>query len=333
MGAVNRIGLRCASPPKMRGMDLAAVAAKLYALVPAEFTAERNRQAKAARSEGNSLLAKQIGRLPKPSTAAWAVNLLALRRAEEIAQVLELGESLRRAQEERDPVSLRQLGQQRQKLLGAVVRDGRAVARELGVAVSDAAASEIEQTLRAAMADQDAAAAVRSGQLVRTLSSNGIEPVDLTGAVAVPGALPAAADDGGTPPRAGRREARAVPGSEGRDTEGQKEEAEARRRAEGERRRQRDEARAELEEAERAVEQAQTELADAEQHLSDVSTRKSELTRELKELHSRMAELEEELAAVEREAGYAERTRRLAARLAEQERLAVRRVQERLDRL
>jgi hypothetical protein len=314
-------------------MDLAAVAAKLYALVPAEFTAERNREAKAARSEGNSLLAKQIGRLQKPSTAAWAVNMLALRRAEEIAQVLELGESLRRAQEELDPASLRQLGQQRQKLLGAVVRDGRAVARELGVAVSDATATEMEQTLRAAMADPDAAAAVRSGQLVRTLSSNGIEPVDLTGAVAVPGALPAAADDGGAWPRAGRPPVRAAAEFDERDVSGQKEVVEARRRAEEERRRQRDEAKAELEEAERAVEQAETELADAEQHLSEVSTRKSELARELKELHSRMAELEEELASVDREAGYAERTRRLAARLAEQERQVARRAQERLERL
>jgi hypothetical protein len=315
-------------------MDLASAAAELYALLPSEFTAERNREAKAARAEGNSLLAKQIGRLPKPSTAAWAVNMLVLRKPDEVAQVLELGESLRRAQEDLDPASMRELGQQRHKVLAAVVRQARALASDLGVTVSDAAATEMEATLRAAMADPDAADAVRSGHLVRTLASNGFEPVDLSGAVAVPGALAeklperakkATDDDGerGPIPRSP---------STGEEHAADKQRAEEERRAE-EKRREREEAQAEVDEAEHAVEQAEAELADADHHLSEVSSRRSDLNRELGELRERISELEEELTAVEREAGYAERTRKLAARLAEQERTAARRARERLDRL
>jgi DNA repair exonuclease SbcCD ATPase subunit len=310
----------------MRGMDLASAAAKLYALLPSEFTAERNRAAKAARAEGNSLLAKQIGRLPKPSTAAWAVNMLALRKPDEVAQVLELGESLRRAQEDLDPASMRELGQQRHKVLAAVVRQARALATDLGVTVSDAAATEMEATLRAAMADPDAADAVRSGHLVRTLASNGFEPVDLSGAVAVPGMLPEAphkrakktADDDGE--RRAEQERRA-------------EESRAEESRAEEKRREREEAQTEVDEAERAVQQAEAELSDAEHHLSEVASRRSELNQELGELRARISELEEELTAVDREAGYAERTRKLAARLAEQEHSAAKRARERLDRL
>ncbi|MCH6470208.1 hypothetical protein [Sinomonas terrae] len=329
-------------------MDLAAEASELYALLPGEFTATRNERAKAAKAEGNALLAKQIGRLPKPSTAAWAVNMLARRRADEIGNVLDLGEELRRAQDELDPASMRELGQQRHRLLSAVVREGRSVAEELGVGISDAAASEMEQTLRAAMADPDAAAAVRSGQLVRTLSSNGIEPVDLAGAVAVPGALPegdgrrsGAAEK---PAKGGAKDA-AKEAAEGaakgatkeaeksdRESERRGEEAE-RRRAEEARERERQEAQTELEEAERGAEQAAAELAEAERSVSETAARREGISKELDDLREQVAELEVQLEAVEREAGFAERARRLASRLAEQERRALDRARERLDRL
>ncbi|WP_334172028.1 hypothetical protein [Sinomonas sp.] len=317
-------------------MDLAAAASELYGLPPGDFTAARNERAKAARAEGNALLAKQVGRLPKPSTAAWAINMLARRRAQELAEVLDLGEQLRRAQEELDPVSMRELGRQRQRLLTAVVREGRSAAEDLGVGISDAAASELEQTLRAAMADADAAAAVRSGQLVRSLSSNGIEPVDLAGAVAVPGSLPPRGGEGDAvseQPARGAPEATA-PKSGKRDRDAERRAAEAEKlRAEEARRRERAEAQAELEEAERGAEQAAAELSEAERSVSETAARRDGVSKELDELRARVAELEAELEAVEREAGFTERARRLAARLAEQERRAADRARARLRRL
>ncbi|WP_138444211.1 hypothetical protein [Sinomonas susongensis] len=317
-------------------MDLVAAAAELYALLPGEFTATRNERAKAARADGNALLAKQIGRLPKPSTAAWAINMLARRGSEQIASVLDLGEELRRAQEELDPAGMRELGQQRHRLLAAVVREGRSVAEELGVGVSDAAASEMEQTLRAAMADPDAAAAVRSGQLVRTLASNGLEPVDLSGAVAVPGALQQGdAERRAAPERSGAEPSKGSAKAARKDDRGAERRAEEaeRQRAEEARQREREEAREELDEAQRGAEQAAAELSEAERSVTETAARREGISRELDELRERVTELEEQLEAVGREAGYAERTRRLAARLAEQERRAADRARERLERL
>src|SRR4029453_7878765 len=134
-------------------MDLTAVAAELYELLPSEFTAARGAKAKEVKASGDAELARRIGRLPKPSTSAWAVNMLARHSAKEVDGVLELGASLRRAQEEHDSAGLRELGQQRSRVLWAAVREARSVADGFGIKVSDAAAAEIEDTLRAAMAD------------------------------------------------------------------------------------------------------------------------------------------------------------------------------------
>ena len=61
-------------------------------------------------------------------------------------------------------------------------------------------ATEVEQTLRAATADPGAAAAVQSGCLLRALSADGVDVVDLAGAVAVPGSLAGRATGSGGAP-------------------------------------------------------------------------------------------------------------------------------------
>ncbi|MDQ4503881.1 hypothetical protein [Sinomonas sp. ASV322] len=347
-------------------MDLAAVAAELYGLPIGEFTSARNDQAKAARSEGNPLLAKQIAKLSKPSMAAWAVNMLARHRPGTLEGVLGLGASLRHAQDERDPDALRRLGQDRQKVLAGAVADVRAAAGECGAAISNAAAVDVEQTLRAAMADPEAGLAAASGQLVRALSSNGIDPVDLSGAVAVPGAL---AVPGATAVRRATavRGATAVPGAaavssagaaapdvavqetvgqnatpgapESRGARGSEQptayrepDDEARRRAERERAAQA-RAQADADDAERAAERASADLAEAERRTSETRARRGELAARLRELRAQAADLEEELLGAERQTADAERSRKLAARLADQRRRVAQRARERLDDL
>ena len=79
-------------------------------------------------------------------------------------------------------------------------------------------ATEVEQTLRAATADPGAAAAVQSGCLLRALSADGVDVVDLAGAVAVPGSLAGRATGSGGAPgtvgggTAGARDGTAGPG-------------------------------------------------------------------------------------------------------------------------
>ena len=159
--------------------DITSIANDLYALTPAEFTAERNRRAKDAGD-----LSGQVRELPKPSAAAWGVNVFARLRAGELTQLIELGELLRAAQDDADSNALQQLSKQRRALVAAMAREAASVAGERGAPVNAAAIMQIEQTLQAAMFDADAAAAVASGRLIRSLTSDGVEPVDLEGAVA-----------------------------------------------------------------------------------------------------------------------------------------------------
>ncbi|MHC6219560.1 hypothetical protein [Arthrobacter sp. MMS24-S77] len=296
-------------------MDLAAIAVELYTLVPSAFTAARTSRAKEAKSSGDADLAKRIAQLPKPSTAAWAVNMLVRHGTKEFAGVLELGASLGKAQEQQDHDRLRTLGQQRPRVLAAAVEQARAVAEGLGVKVSGGAALEIEATLRAAMTDPAAAEAVRSGQLVRALSTNGLEPVDLSGAVAVPGASQVVAgkeepDDGGRP--SGRADA-------------QRERTDSQR--------ERKKAQAALLEAQQNADKADMELAKAEREKAEAVRQREQLVVEVQAAKDKLAALQHELAATEWAITLAERNRKLATRLAGRERRTEEAAQARLEAL
>ncbi|MFE1645968.1 transposase [Microbacterium sp. P01] len=168
------------------GASVDAAAAELYAREPGEFTAARNTRADATTDRA---AAKAIRALRKPTVAAWAVNLLA--QGQRLGDALELAAELREAQEDLDAAELSRLGRQRRALVAALAADAVGLARARGVAVSQSARDEIENTLNAAMTDAAAAAAVGSGRLVRTLRASGLEEVDLEGAVA--GSAPASA--------------------------------------------------------------------------------------------------------------------------------------------
>ncbi|MDQ0733870.1 hypothetical protein [Arthrobacter agilis] len=190
-------------------MDLVERASALYALPLDQFTDARNAAAKEAAQAGDKDLAAVLRKLPKPASAAWLVNLLVTRRRDEVEQVLELGASLKDAQASLDRAQLHALGQQRQRLLSAVARQSLAAAAEAGYDVGPGALPGVEQTLRAALADPTAAAAVLTGRLVRTLEASGWDPVDLDGAVGGPFTAPGqggnGTDDGDTSDGQGRR--------------------------------------------------------------------------------------------------------------------------------
>lgn len=167
-------------------MDLESVAAELYGASPEWFTAAREELAKRARSGGQRELAGQIRRLRKPTMGAWVVNLLARERPEEVDRLLELGEQLRAAQTGLKGEELRALSRQRTQVVSALARQGRRLASDTGHPVSEAIEREVESTLEAGLADPEAAAAVRSGQLAKTLAFSGFGGVDVSDAVAAP---------------------------------------------------------------------------------------------------------------------------------------------------
>ncbi len=183
----------------------------LYALPLGDFTPARDALAKEHKADKE--LAARLKALKKPSLAAWVVNLLVRRDAGQVDQVLQVGSALRDAQANLDGEELRALTRQRRQLTAAVTTQARGLAREEGVKVTPAVADQVEATLTAAMVDEGAARAVRSGLLVAALVATGVGEVDVAPALAVPEALGFTATEREAEP-VGRPELRVVPDPE-----------------------------------------------------------------------------------------------------------------------
>jgi hypothetical protein len=155
-------------------VDLDGVIDPLYDLVPGDFVPARDAAAKAARADGDRATGDEIAALRRPTVVAWLANQLSRRREDEMAQFLELGASLREATAALSGPELRELSRQRQALVSAMVREARAIARELtGSKVTEDVARGLEETLLAALADPDAAQEVRLGRLSTGLEQSG----------------------------------------------------------------------------------------------------------------------------------------------------------------
>ncbi|MGY1831958.1 hypothetical protein ACI8AA_16235 [Geodermatophilus sp. SYSU D01180] len=262
-------------------MDLDEVAEELYAVPPGQFVAARTEAARRARAAGDRALAREIGALGRPSTAAWACNVLVREQPDEIAGLVELGDLLREAQQTLAGDELRQLGTQRSRLLAALTRRARVVAAGRGTPLSDAVADQVEETLRAALADPDAGEALLGGRLTAPLSSRGLGPGF--------GTRP---DLRVVPPRTGR-----TPPAAARPPE------DAARRAAEERRRAAQERRdRELAAAREEAEAAERDAAEAEAAAWAAHERAGRATRRQEELAARARELEAELERVRADA-------------------------------
>ena len=275
-------------------MELDEVADELYAVPPEEFIALRKERQDAAKADGDKALAKEIGALPKPSAAAWACNLLVRGHREEIENLVELGTLLREAQESLAGDQLRALDVQRRQLIAALTRQSRALANEAGHPVSTAVATQVEETLRAAMADPEAGEALLSGRLTSPMSYSGMGTTvtrpDLR-LVRPPRPEPAESRPARTP--APKKQS----GESAADRRAR--EHEERRRAEEEKRRR------ELAAAHEAADRATTDAEEASSALAEQRARTEELAARRAELQARVDELADQLAAAERDAAEA----------------------------
>lgn len=157
-------------------MDIDTVADELYGLLPAEFTATRTAREKEAKAAGDKELAAQIHALAKPNQVAWMANLLVREHPEEVRPLLDLGAGLREASEGLDAEQLREFSRQQHGLLRALVQQARRAAVTAGRRVPETAVRSLEDTLRAALVDPDAAEAVLSGRLTAGLQHSGFGP-------------------------------------------------------------------------------------------------------------------------------------------------------------
>ena len=280
---------------------LLSIAEELYSLPPGEFTGTRNQWAKQTKGDGDAELAKRVTELRKPSVAAWVVNMLMRHQGDQMSQVLDLGASLRQAQSDLDGDALRELTRQRRQLTTAVTRPGRTLAGELGQKVTEAVADQVQDTLHAAMVDEHAAAAVRSGLLVSALAATGVGSADVVDAVAVPAAI------GMTPrpramPERKRPELSVVPEPEPAPDEAEREREAARSAA-----------RAEVDRAVSEADEARRKVRKAEKRVGKVQARTLQAAEELEEARGRVAELEHELESLDDDAAAAEEKKEKAA--------------------
>ena len=325
-------------------MDLHEAAQELYAVLPRDFTSARTSLVRVAKEDGNKELAQEIGRLPKPAAGAWAINMLAAHRPEVIDGVVRFGASLRAAQEESDAAAFRELSQQRQGQLTSSVHAAKELADELGAPLSAAAASDVEQTLRAAMADAGAARAVGTGRLVRGLSGSGFESVDLTDAVAaasaedIAGSGSAAGTEAGPAAEPVRKKAAAA--KEAADKEKEPKEQAPKEQATSLADRRAAKRQAALKQAQDEFQAADREAQDAEKKASaaweavnELARRRSDVEAEIAEVKKRLASLEADLIGLARDADSAESGKKLAVRTATQLRRSADQAQRRVDRL
>jgi hypothetical protein len=157
---------------------LAAATAELYEAAPEAFTERRGQLAAAARDAGDRAAARAIAALRRPTRAAWVVNRLARADPGAPPKLAELASALRAAQEAGHGPRLRELSAARGALVDALTEQALAAAD-----VADPPPSlrlEVSQTLTAALADPEVAAAFTTGTLTRAVqwSGFGVLPAD-----------------------------------------------------------------------------------------------------------------------------------------------------------
>jgi hypothetical protein len=250
------------------GADLPhEAAAELYSADPDEFVARRKDLVARARAAGDTAAAKQIAGLRKPTRSAWVINQLVRSAPGVPSELASLGDELRAAQGSLDGAAIRELSQQRRRLIEALTRQAFTAA---GLDAPPAALrDEVTATLGAALADPEVAGQMAAGAMARVAHRDGLGPPDgpeLAPATPSPGRTKAAGA-ARAPARAGSAKMTAQERAQAA--------AEAKARAAEEaaaaRERRRQEALAEAEQAVAVADRAAEEAAAAEQELEDAA--------------------------------------------------------------
>jgi hypothetical protein len=155
---------------------LSQAVAELYAADLDSFTQRRGELAAAARAAGDRVAAKEISGLRRPTRSAWVINRLVRDDPTVPSRLAELGDELRASEASQDGARIRELSQARRHLLEELVRDAMAATGQDSLAVRE----EVSATLAAALADQDFAAKMAGGALLRAEQAPGFGPADMT---------------------------------------------------------------------------------------------------------------------------------------------------------
>src|SRR3954447_9452263 len=257
---------------------------RLFLEPPDRFVAARDALVKALRAEGEKERAAEVKKLKRPTAAAWAVDQLALRRPDDVAELLEAGAVLRAAHEAAlggsgSAAALRAAADAERAAVEALTDDARTLLEEAELC-SDAAVERVRQTPHGAASDAELQDQIRTGQLSNDRGAVGLGPggLELAAPARRPKAKPkkqkatkATAPKGtakATDAEAKAKAEAARAAEEEKRRAHEKREAQKRRREEGRR------ARRDLEAAEKAYERAREA---AEQAHAELQTREQDL--------------------------------------------------------
>jgi hypothetical protein len=160
---------------QMTGGGLDEIVRGLYILPPTDFVAARNELVRRARAADSREVAEHLQQLRRPTRSAWLVNVLASDTAA-MQRLSALGRQLRDAQTGLAGAELRNLAEQRRKLIAELLDRAEAHAAAAGVRLTPAVLSEVEATLQAGLVDLAGALTIRNGHLVRPLAHSGFGP-------------------------------------------------------------------------------------------------------------------------------------------------------------
>ena len=270
---------------------------ELYGSDPEGFTERRAALAAQARAAGDRPAAKEIAGLRKPTRPAWMINQLVRADPGLAGRLVQLGDELRAAAAALDGARIRELSQERRRLVDSLIRQALQHAGE--EAPSAALREDLTATFGAAVADPQVAQELAAGTLLRPVHRADFSP-GLPGLTLVPPpaktptAQPAKAAD--RPKAAGRvrakDEARAAEeATAARDAKAAEEaRAAARARAAEERRRAIDDAEQVAAEASRAADQAAQDERDEQDQVWGLEDQLDEARRRLSATRRRVRE-------------------------------------------
>jgi hypothetical protein len=300
--------------------------AELYGSDPEEFTERRTALASQARAAGDRAAAKEIAGLRKPTRSAWMINQLVRADPGVADRLAGLGDELRAAAAALDGAKIRELSQERRKLVDTLIR--RTLQQAGEQSPSAALREDLTATFGAALADPQVARDLADGTLVRAahhadfgtgapeltlvpppVDAAGTTPSPGRGASRTAGASRAAGVSRGRGPRSTRTTRPAGTGEEASAAD------EARAARAAERAKAAEEARAAEERARaaraaRAAEDRQRAIAEAEQTLEEASREADQAAQDEQDARDNIQALESQLDEAHRRVTEARRKAR-----------------------
>lgn len=175
---------------------------RLFAAPLDQFTGLRDALARELSAAGRAEEASRAKALRKPSISAWAVNQVARRHPDELADLFAAGDRVLEAQARaltgKGSADLREALAGERRAVAALIERGRAILVEAGHAAAQQHLDRIGRTLAAAAHEADKREIVRAGRLTSDLEPAGFETLA--------GLVPDVAD--AAPPREDRARAK-----------------------------------------------------------------------------------------------------------------------------